>query len=209
MTPLHLFDESAPPPKQKRHGRRLPNFLRESETEHLCKVALEQIDKATCPSKVRAAQVDQIIVVLGFFMGLRVSEISGLKIEHVDLDAKRCLVFQGKGAKDRYVPIPGRILGLLRAFIGERKEGLVITTRRDKRFRNETIEWRTARLGRLAGFAKKLKPHTARHTYAVRLLEKGASIHEIRDLLGHSSVAVSDVYLACSTDRLQAAVDRL
>ncbi len=208
MTELRLFDEFEPAQPKKRQGRRLPNFLRESETEHLCKVALDQIGKATCPSKVRAAKVDQIVVGLAFFMGLRISEISGLLIEQIDLPARRCLICQGKGGKDRYVPIPGRILGLLRSWVDQRT-GLLISTRRGQRFCTETLEWRMARLGRLAGFTKKLKPHCGRHTFAIRLLEKGAGIHEVRDLLGHAGIGSTDVYLSCCPTRLQAAVDRL
>ena len=282
--------EQTPSPvkeRKKRKGRKLPNFLRESEADKILAVCREQIDKTLelptiknttnaatgnwyqrqraiqayghvaplvrelnsqgltlqavadelnsrglrtrggalwgfsqvarvlerryglCNSKLKAARADELIVHIGLFLGLRVSEIRNLSIEHLDLERRMCFVSQGKGSKDRYVPIPLGLVKLLRERIGDRKNGPLLMTRWGKRFPVITIQHRLCRLGKLAGLQRKLKPHTLRHSYAVRLIETGAGIHEVRDLLGHSDLSQTSIYLTCSPERLQAAADRL
>ena len=207
---LRAFDPGREPaPPKKKRGRKLPNFLREPEAEHLLKVCRAQIASVSlCSSRRNAARRDEIIVCLGLFLGLRVSEICNLQIDHLDFSRGDCLVSQGKGAKDRYVPIKADLLPLFRAWAAGRAGNFLVTDRGEP-METITVYSRMVRLGKLAGLSRKLKPHTLRHTAAVRLIERGASIHEVRDFLGHSSIAITDVYLACNTDRLRAAVNRL
>ncbi len=209
--PLKLFDESKPNPRQpkRRKAKKLPNFLRETELFHLLDICGVLIDAAKSPSARLAAQRDRLIVHLGIYMGLRVSEISNLEIEHVDLGGRRCLVCQGKGSKDRYVPIHPKVAELLRAWINGRKAGHVLLTNRRRPMSTITVEYRMSRLGRLAGFGAKLKPHTLRHTGAVHLLESGADIHKVKEFLGHENIAVTNVYLHCTIEGLRDAVDRM
>lgn len=198
-------------PPAKRTPVKLPNFLSDGETEKLietCRV-LRQAAEHQAQSKRDAAARDELCVHLGLFAGLRVGEMCSLEIKRIDLAAGQLLVFQGKGAKDRYVPVSAKLAEVLRAAIGVSTDGLLMRTARGEALTVDTAEWRIERLGKLAGFGRKLKPHTLRHTFAVRLVNTGTPIHEVRDLLGHSSIAVTDVYLRCTTQRLRAAVDRL
>src|SRR5438132_6762020 len=87
-------------------ARRLPKFLRPAEGEALLAAA--------------ATERDRVLQLLGRYCGLRVSELVGLRVEDLDLDGGLLFVNQGKGGKDRYVPIPARIEGDLRAWVGAR-----------------------------------------------------------------------------------------
>lgn len=198
----------APKPRKP---KKLPNFLSDLETEKLLETCavLRQAAAHQAQSKRDAAARDELIVSLGLFAGLRVSEICNLDVLHIDLAAAQLLVFQGKGSRDRYLPINSKLIAVLQPAIGVRTDGPLMTTARGLPLTVETVEWRIKRLGKLAGFGRKLKPHTLRHTFATRLVNSGTPIHEVRDLLGHSSIAVTDVYLRCTTQRLRAAVDRL
>ncbi len=210
---LHVWTEPTgdepPPAPKRRKGKKLPNFLIESESQHLLETCRVLVNGAkSTPLRVRALR-DQLIVHLGIYMGLRVSEISNLKIEHVDLVSRRCLVFQGKGGKDRYVPIHVKVADLLITWMGDKRIGHVLLTNRKQPMAPVTIAYRMARLGRLAGFGAKLKPHTLRHTAAVRMLESGAGIHHVREFLGHENIAVTNVYLNGTVEGLRDAVDRM
>lgn len=184
--------------------RRLPNFLREPEMLTLLQVSQQMIDLSQTSSPRRhKRQRNHLALLLGLFLGLRVSEICKLKIEDLDLDKATCFVHQGKGDRDRIVPIPARIVEPLRAWIAGRTEGVLLglTIR--------TAQVAIEQLGRKANLPRRLKPHTLRHTFATRLLEKGASIREVQELLGHASVATTEIYTHTAPDRLRSAVERL
>jgi integrase len=202
-------------PKQKKSKRRLPNFLTQGEEADLLATCAKQAALVTrrngrprAASGILAARRDEVIVLVGLRMGLRVSEIKNLDIEHLDFESRMCLVFQGKGSRDRMVPITEDLIKPLRKWIGDRKSGAVFQSRRGVRMAVSTIEFRMCRLGKLAGLKKKLKPHSLRHSVAVRWLETGANIAEVRDMLGHSSISISDVYLHTVPERLRAAANR-
>lgn len=194
-------------PKKRR--RKLPNFLRAQEQTLLLEFCRAQIVANLCPSKRDAALRDEVIVHLGLFCGLRVAEICALNVEHVDLAGATLFVCEGKGDKDRYVPIPARILPLLKNWVGARTSGAFLAATHNERLSPVTVRHRMERLGRLCGLTKKLKPHTLRHTAAVRLLEKGVDIETIREFLGHANLATTAHYLHCTAERLRAAVDLL
>ena len=209
MHPLRLFDSDQPTSPKKKRSRRLPNFLRDEQANRLLSHCRIEIDAATCPSKVRAAHRDEIIVHLGLFLGLRVSEMIHLDVTHLDLAGGTCFVCQGKGDKDRYIPIPARFIDTFRAWVAGRTSGLLLQTSKGDALSIETIEWRMRRLGKIAGLERKLKPHTLRHSAAVRLLETGADVEVIREFLGHTNLATTAVYLHCTAERLRKAVDKM
>lgn len=176
--------------------RRLPSSLCGDEPDRLLAAARNPRDRA--------------ILLLGFFCGLRISEIVGRRVEDLDLDRGMIQVRHGKGDKDRAVPIPAKILAELRAWVGDRREGFVFPGRGGsghltRNAVNLSIQAAAAR----AGITRRCTPHSTRHTYATRLLRTGADIIEVRDLLGHSSVATTSLYLSSDPERLRGAVDRL
>ena len=138
-----------------------------------------------------------------------------LRIEDVDLCQGMAFIRQGKGDKDRYVPIPAKLSGQLRAWIADRREGWVFPSPLSSdRLCSRGIQRLMKRIATKANIAganvpRKVTPHKLRHAYASRLLQTGADIMEVRDLLGHSSVATTQVYLHTDPDRMRAAVERL
>jgi site-specific recombinase XerD len=138
--------------------------------------------------------------------GLRISEALGLKIQHirvVDGVAKHVRVI-GKGNKERHVPLPetfGRVLAL--SLIGRTQEDYVFA----KKTGGKPPGAHAARayLKKLidkAGIQKKVTPHKLRHTYATRLLEKGVHLVDIQTLLGHESIATTQIYTHAGQERL-------
>src|SRR5262245_28138905 len=105
--------------------RRLPNFLRAAEKDALLAAAQAEIAAAPTPARRRSAERDWLFAAAGLFLGLRVSEISKLQIEQLDFTTRQVFVCQGKGDKDRYVPLHGRLIEPLRQWIGARASGPV------------------------------------------------------------------------------------
>jgi site-specific recombinase XerD len=190
-------------------ARKLPNFLRQIEIDAVLVAGQAEIAAAKTQGLRGRAARDHMLAMVGLLLGLRVSEISKLNVEQVDLEQFQVFVAQGKGAKDRYVPIPERLVEPLRAWIGARKTGPLFANAKGGRTSIRTIQLRINRLGRLAKIERRVKAHTLRHSYATALLAKGATLTEIQELLGHNSIATTQVYLHCDTSRLKGAVDRL
>ena len=190
-------------------SRKLPNFLRAHEAEALLAAALAAHAEAGSVAKKRSAEVDHLVIQAGLYLGLRVSEICKLKIEDLDLAQGTALVYQGKGNKDRYVPIPARFIPTLKTWLGERGTGYVFPSPRGGKLSSRTLQLRLKALGKKAQIPRALKPHTLRHTYATRLLEKGANIREVQELLGHSSIQTTEIYTHTVPERLRGAVEKL
>ena len=129
--------------------------------------------------------------------GLRVSELVGLRV--ADLDSQRMVirVRQGKGNKDRYVMLSPMLLELLRAYWKERrpKERLFPVTVR-------CVQRMCAAMARKAKLAKRVSPHTLRHSFATHLLENGENIRKIQVLLGHRNVQTTARYLHVSMEAI-------
>lgn len=176
--------------------RRLPNCLTGDEPDRLLAAA----------KKPR----DRLLMLCGLLLGLRVSELVGRRVEDLDLDQAVCQCRRGKGDKDRAVPIPARLLPELRTWLAGRRDGWLFPGVGC----SGHLSVRAAQLlvqgaARRAGIARRVTPHRLRHSYAVRLLRTGADIMEIKELLGHSSVSTTQVYLSADAERMRAAVDRL
>ncbi len=149
------------------------------------------------------------MIMAGLFMGLRISEIVSLRAEHLDLDGGQALVYQGKGSKDRYVPLRDDLVAELRAWLGDRRDGIVFASPRGGELLPRTFYGAIRKLAAAARIMKRVSPHTCRHSFASRLVQRGTDIVTVRDLLGHSSIAVTQVYLHADATKLKAAVERL
>jgi site-specific recombinase XerD len=178
-------------------GKRLPTFLRGTEPDELLTEA--------------RSERDRLIMLCMLRMGLRVSEVVKLRIEHLDFDTGAALIFQAKGGKDRMLPIPSRLMGPLSRWIGDRRSGWVFPSPRptDAHLTERAVHHLVSKGARRAGITRSISPHKLRHTFATKLLQTGADIMEVRDLLGHASIATTQVYLHTLPDRLRGAVERL
>ena len=153
---------------------------------------------------------DRLIIRIFRYFGLRISEVSKLDIEHVDFAAGTLLVACGKGDKDRYIPIPDAITDDLAAWVGTRYAGLMFPSPRTGRGLDvRTIRIMVDRTAQRAGITRHVHPHMLRHSYASTLLNRGANLKDVQDLLGHASLATTEVYLHVAVDRLRSAVNRL
>lgn len=151
----------------------------------------------------------RVMIALLYGCGLRCAEVQNVKVNDVDLD--RCVlhVRQGKGKKDRYMPLGKTLPGLLEKYIkiqkpvswlfpGQRvtgKCGTVFLTDFDPKFGKRSIQWAIQRAAQLAGISKKVSVHSLRHTYATHLLEDGVNILTIQELMGHANVWNTMIYL--------------
>jgi integrase/recombinase XerD len=154
-----------------------------------------------------------------YSLGLRLEE--GLHLQVGDIDSERMLVHvrRGKGAKDRYVPLPGRTLEVLREYWATHRhpEWLFPATGRDghqaatadQPMTRSSVQKAMSRVVRELGFTKVVSIHTLRHSYATHLLEAGVNLRLIQQYLGHSSLGTTMVYLHLTTASQEQAVARI
>ena len=156
---------------------------------------------------------DRLILQVGFQCGLRVSEIVGLDVPDLDWERGQLLVRRGKGDKDRTVPVPSKLLTALGTYLAGRTRGPLFPSPRGGHLTTRAVQKLMKRLAIRAGLPDaarpyRTNPHKLRHTAATRWLRSGADIIEVRDLLGHASVATTQGYLSADSSRLKAAVER-
>ncbi len=154
---------------------------------------------------------DRAILELLYSSGLRVSELTGLNIGELDLAGGMVRV-TGKGGKERIVPVGSRALEAVREYLDERNVGtakgpLFLNTRGGRINRRSVARIVDAHVMRIAAF-KRISPHTLRHTFATHMLEGGADLRAIQELLGHASLSTTQKYTHVSIDRLMEVYDK-
>ena len=161
---------------------------------------------------------DRAFLELLYGSGLRVSELAALDLEAVNLRASEVRVL-GKGRKERIVPVSGKALSALEAYLPRRPElchpktGYVhdkalLLTRRGQRLGVRRIQTLVQRYGALGAGRPDLHPHALRHSCATHLLEGGADLRVIQELLGHSSLSTTQRYTHVSLDQLLTVYDK-
>jgi site-specific recombinase XerD len=174
-----------------RHDRKLPTVLSRTEARQL----LTHIRRP-------AARMSAVMM---YTCGLRVSEAVHLRIQ--DIDSRRMVVCvrNGKGGKDRYVPMPRRTLELLRAYWREqRPEHWLFPDRSaSKPIRREAVLKAVRGAAQDAKLTKPIGCHTLRHSYATHLLEQGVDLRSIQGLLGHRSIRSTILYLHLTQRAIQ------
>jgi len=151
---------------------------------------------------------DRLMLMLARFMGLRVSEIVKLEAAHLDFTGRFLAVRQGKGNKDRILPLPKFLVGPLRGWLGPRRDGFVFPSPRGGRLTTRAVQYLIKRLARAAGLVdadkpRMLTPHKFRHFFASDKCEKGVDLRALQDLLGHASLATTQTYLHVRPERLR------
>lgn len=195
---------------KKPRRRRLPVVLAPHQIDALNAQIEAAIAAARTPKKRQAALRDRAMVQTALFAGLRVSELCNLDVPDVDLLTPQICVRRGKGDKDRNIPVAARLMPLLAAWIGQRREGPLFTGPGGRRLAPRTFQARLEALGRKAQITKRVHPHLMRHSFATSLLEKpGATIFDVKELMGHESIQTTSIYLHTTTKRLKGVVDLL
>jgi integrase/recombinase XerC/integrase/recombinase XerD len=194
----HNPAELLPSPKR---GSRLPRVLGPDEIAAL----LDRIP-ASGPLEVR----DRALFELAYACGLRAEEIVRLDLEAPDFESESLRV-TGKGAKTRIVPMGEPAQRALERYLEAARPMLVVNraeralflSRRGRRLSPSDVRRRLERWVREAAVAGHLSPHTLRHSFATHLLEGGADLRSIQELLGHSSVSTTQVYTRVEPRRLR------
>src|SRR6185369_15920654 len=154
---------------------------------------------------------DRAILELFYSSGLRVSELTGLNVGELDLAAGMARV-TGKGGKERIVPVGSRALEALQKYLEWRnddaaKGALFLNTRGGRINRRSVARIVDTHVMRIAAF-KRISPHTLRHTFATHMLEGGADLRAIQELLGHASLSTTQKYTHVSIDHLMEVYDK-
>lgn len=174
-----------------RRGRRLPVVLSREEVARL--IAATELFRY------------RVLITTLYACGLRLGEALRLRVGDIDSSRMTLRVRQGKGRKDREVPLPPMLLGLLREhWRRERPHDYLFYARRDRRKPLEagTVQKYLRRVVKAAGLTKHVTAHTLRHSYATHLLEDGVPSRTVQVLLGHSSVTTTEHYLHVSPQLL-------
>lgn len=182
-------------------GRRLPDVL-----------TVEEIDAmvaAIDPSKNEALRNEAIIETL-YGSGLRVSELVSLRLNAIFLDEGYMRV-TGKGSKTRLVPLSDRSSELIRNYLPLRlqqtikpgNENVLFLNRRGAMLTRNMVFIIVRDLAKAAGIDKTISPHTLRHSFATHLLEGGANLRAIQELLGHETIATTEIYVHLDRSRLR------
>lgn len=188
-----------------RLGRHLPEVLSVEEIDAM----VGAIDLST-PEGVRNRAIMETL----YGCGLRVSELVNLEISKVYLDEQYILV-DGKGNKQRIVPMSevavDRILEYMREArshveVKPGEENILFLNRRGSRLTRQMIFTITRRLALQADIRKKISPHTLRHSFATHLLEGGANLRAIQQMLGHESISTTEIYLHLNPTALRSQI---
>lgn len=146
----------------------------------------------------------RILIGLLYGCGLRCMEVRSIKLKDLDLDRKLLHVRQGKGKKDRYVPLGTMLCRGLRSYIEAENPGTFLFNGKpdgraggdfDSRYSQRGVQWAIQQAAKTARVGKEISVHTLRHTYATHLLEDGLDIVSIKELLGHERIETTMVYL--------------
>jgi len=184
-------------PKKEKH---LPLFLTEGEVTGL-------IDSVI--SRDEMGLRDRAILETFYSTGVRISELAGLSIDNIDFIGAVVKVF-GKGKKERMVPIGDTALGAIRNYLDKRAKQpeAVFLNKNGKRITDRGIRGIVAKYLRLASIRQGVSPHTLRHSFATHLLNRGADLRSVQELLGHANLSTTQVYTHLTTERLKSVYDK-
>ncbi|MEL0004161.1 MAG: site-specific tyrosine recombinase/integron integrase [Opitutales bacterium] len=187
--------------------KKLPVFLSQEELIQLLEAPLKLDISSPHAEMIRVR--DRIIMELLYGGGLRVSEVVGLN--HGDLDLPKSLVrILGKGRKERVVPIPERTSSLLISFrenfcLDASSSSPLFTSSKAQRLTSRNVQLRLKKYLAFCQLPQDVTPHKLRHSFATHLLDNGADLRSVQELLGHSSLSTTQVYTHVSVGRLKKA----
>ncbi len=178
----------------------IPRFLGIDELFHL----LDSIKKDTWLDKRNLAMFETF-----YSTGMRVSEISTLNIEDIDFQ-RRMIRVSGKGSKERIVPVGKRALDAIEEYRSALKENFVpvFVNKNFSRLSARSIRRILDKLVRECQLSMPVSPHMLRHSFATHMLDAGADLRGIQEILGHASLSTTQIYTHVSLDRLMQIYDR-
>jgi len=190
----------------KRHRNPPENLLSEEEVSLL----FNEPDLCTCKGFR-----DRVLLELLYCTGLRKAELVQLDTEDIDLSGALVYVRQGKGRKDRVVPLTARCADLLKEYLEKVRpvmlslalaEEALFVTRVGKRFSRNTLTRIIREKSRAAGLRKRVSTHTFRHTFAAHMIQGGARVRYVQEILGHEKLSTTRIYTKVFAADLKKAV---
>lgn len=200
-----ILHEEIPDVDKPKSSKRLPFVMSNEEVDEL----LEAPDI----SKDNGMR-DRAMLELMYATGLRVSELLSLRFRNVNMQNGLITVY-GKGNKQRSVPVSSFALEFLRKFIdgprkrvkGSKDTDIIFLNRDGKALSRTYFFMQVKRYAEEKGIDSSVSPHTLRHCFATHLLENGASLRVVQEMLGHSNIATTQIYTEVSTKRIMSAYD--
>jgi tyrosine recombinase XerC len=193
----HNPAESIPTP---RLSKRLPSFLEEP--------AVLRLLEAPAPDKWQGRR-DRALLETLYSTGMRVSELVGLNLDDVD-EISGTVIVRGKGKKERLCPIGATALQAVRTYLAKRPAQRRLKTpyalfvsQKGTRLTVRQVDRLIARYVRQTGLPAAISPHSLRHSFATHLLEHGADLRSVQELLGHASLSTTQVYTHVTAQRLK------
>ncbi len=188
--------------------RTLPEVLDLTDTETVLASMQMRVDEEPTPLTIRDLAMIEVL----YATGIRVSELCGLDLRSID-ESRNTLQVMGKGSKERVVPMGVPAVQALNNYLANARPALATEKSGSAVFlgsRGSRIDQRTVRevvYEAMAAVGSKMGPHGLRHTAATHLLEGGADLRTVQEILGHSSLSTTQIYTHVSPDRLQKAFD--
>ena len=187
-----------------RLGRKLPEVLTVSEIDRM----MEKIDLSKPEGRRNKAMLETL-----YSCGLRVSELVGLKISGI-FRAEGFIRVIGKGDKERLVPFSPRALKEIDLYLPDRHslaiqaghEDILFLNRRGRMLTRNMVFTIIKELARAAGIKKTVSPHTFRHSFATHLVEGGADLRAVQEMLGHESITTTEIYTHLDREYLREAI---
>src|SRR6516164_7427008 len=184
-----------------RRWKRLPKALTNDEIEKLLTPETAETPQALC---------DQAVLELAYASGLRLAELRTVRLEQLHLDAGFINVI-GKGNKERVVPLGRKAVAAMQCYLDaarpklvtQKSPAAVFLTKRGTPFAAVTLWLRIKQRVRRAGIERNVTPHMLRHSFATHLLENGADLRVIQELLGHANISTTEVYTHVAGNRLR------
>ena len=201
----NILHEEMPDVDKPKSSKRLPFVMSNEEVDEL----LEAPDI----SKDNGMR-DRAMLELMYATGLRVSELLSLRFRNVNMQNGLITVY-GKGNKQRSVPVSSFALEFLRKYIdgprkrvkGSKDTDIIFLNRDGKALSSTYFFMQVKRYAEEKGIDSSVSPHTLRHCFATHLLENGASLRAVQEMLGHSNIATTQIYTEVSTKRIMSAYD--
>lgn len=197
-------------------GKRLPRFLTVQQMQDLLAAPQREVEQhgaAASDSALATCRRDVAVLETIYSCGLRISELCGLRAEDIQWN-EQVLRIRGKGKKERIIPIGAPALEAIRfywAILPEPPTGPkpVFFAKRDQStpVSPRVLQVRLKRYLALAGLDPALTPHKLRHSYATHMLDAGADLRTVQELLGHQNLSTTQVYTHVTTERLKKAYD--
>lgn len=175
-------------------------------------LSLNEVEALIAQPDIRSKQGlrDKAILETLYASGMRVSEAVNLRIDNVNLDIGflRCV---GKGNKERVIPLGKKAIASIKRYLevsrphllNKKQSEFIFLSRLGKKISRQSLWKMIKKYARLARIKKTIKPHTLRHSFATHLLERGADLRSVQEMLGHSNISTTQIYTHINKDRLK------